>query len=64
MTVSTIEQPLYLSREDAATMLGVTAHWLANTGRSIGVPSYRFGGAIRYAKAELLQWAEQQKVAA
>lgn len=55
---------MYLSREEAARLLGVTVHWLANTGRQIGVPSYRFGGAVRYQRAELTRWAEQQKVAA
>jgi len=48
------------NREQAASYLGVTPRWMANTGRHLGIPQLRIGGLVRYQPNQLKQWASQQ----
>lgn len=51
----------FLSRDDAAKYLNVSAKWLAQGGR-FKVPHYKFGNNVRYDKTELQLWVKQQRV--
>ena len=52
----------YLNTRDAAEFLGLSTHTMGRlriTGD--GPPFYRFGGCVRYARAELKDWAAGQR---
>lgn len=55
-----IEQCEYLSRNEAAEYMGVSAKWLASNGR-YAVPSYKYAGRVKYRRVELDEWVKQQK---
>jgi Helix-turn-helix domain len=55
----------WLSRPEAADLLGVSVSALANDvvhGR-LAIPRHKFGQVCRYRLSELVAWAESRKVA-
>jgi excisionase family DNA binding protein len=52
----------FLSKEDAARLLGVKMRWLENNQEKLDIPRYRIGGHIRFKKSELIKWASKHKV--
>lgn len=58
---TTDTQQQFLTRRQAATYLGVSPKWLAQTGKHL-VPHYKFGGSCQYKIDELSNWARQQRV--
>ena len=60
MTTATAEEPI-LTPEEAATLLRISIKTLyrwASTGK---VPSLKFGGALRFRRERLLEWAAKQE---
>lgn len=55
--------PGYMTRDQAAHYLGVTVRWMETTARQVGVPVLKFGGHVRYDRADLDRWARQQRAA-
>lgn len=51
----------YLSRPQAAEYLGLSAQTLANN-RHTGPTYHKFFGKVMYSKADLDNWARQQRV--
>lgn len=57
----TCEHPELLTREMVASFLGVCVHSVDNYRRYKGLPSFKFGGHVRFSLAEVLKWLESQR---
>ncbi len=57
-----VSDDLWISKAEAAKILGATIRWLENNAEKLGVPKYKIGGLVRFKKSELIQWANKQKV--
>ncbi len=55
------EQPELLTREKVAAFLGVCVHTVDNYRRHKGLPSFKFGGHVRFSLADVLKWLESQR---
>ncbi len=58
--------PKWCTSEEAANLLGIdeaTLRTWRSTAREDSPPYYKFGGTIRYDRAELLKWIESSRVA-
>ena len=57
-----LSDDLWISKEEAAKILGVSIRWLENNAEKLYVPKYKIGGLVRFKKSELIKWANKQKV--
>jgi predicted DNA-binding transcriptional regulator AlpA len=51
----------YVDAQVIADMLGVTRQQLYRNGDTIGLPSYRIGGARRYLISEIRAWVKSTR---
>lgn len=55
------DKPELLTREKVASFLGVCVHTVDNYRRYEGLPSFKFGGHVRFSMADILTWLEAQR---
>jgi excisionase family DNA binding protein len=48
----------FIRAAQVARMLGVSTKWVYQAAREGTVPSYRFGGVVRFRRSEILAWIE------
>jgi excisionase family DNA binding protein len=46
----------FITARDVAKMLGVSRKWVYQSAHDGTLPSYRFGGAIRFRRSEIEEW--------
>lgn len=51
-----------MSVADLAVYLGVTAAWVYNNHRALGLPARKIGGHLRFRLADVDRWIDQQEV--
>lgn len=57
------DQKLLLNEREAATLLSMSPHFLRRdriSSASVGIPFVRIGSAVRYRRADLIDWIERQ----
>jgi len=57
----TCELSELLTRDMVASFLGLCVHTVDNYRRYKGLPSFKFGGHVRFSLAEVLKWLESQR---
>lgn len=55
------QQDRYADAEWVAETLGVSKQWVYDNARKGRIPSYKFGGALRFRTTEILEWARDHE---
>jgi excisionase family DNA binding protein len=57
--VTEIADERFLSARQVAKMLGVSRKWVYVSAREGKLPSYRFGGVLRFRRSEIETWVQE-----